>query len=67
MPNEEVNEPTTECIHYGIRFLCASKEYDTLNMLGHILKCLKYPHVRNDPKQQIFYFDKKSSTTTLMV
>ena len=60
VPDEEVREPTAECIHYGIRFLCSSKEYGTSNMLGHIPKCPKNTFaLRNDPKQQVLDFEKK--------
>ena len=44
MPQKEVSEPTTECMHCGVRFLCDSKDYGTSNMLGHIPKCPKFAY-----------------------
>ena len=67
LSDEEVSEPTAECLHCGTRFLCGGKVYGTSNMLGHIPKCPIYPlALRNDPKQQVLDFEKKSSGSTLV-
>ena len=67
VPKDEVSEPTAECMYCGIRFLCDSKDHGTSNMLGHICKCPKYPYaLKNDPKQQVLNFDKKSNKSILV-